>query len=271
VLPEVTQPIVTQSLTQSTLDFSQPTQRIRTGSKPKESFLKPIRRSAPAANVANATNAANEAVLLRQIQALPIVACIDNSDSDSNGPRPRSRKSYPRELKLSIVQWATSTYITKKDGSKKLITRYEAAKRMDLDEMTLKRWIDSRHKIASQRKNSRRGVNNPKKGQEDILELRLYSSFKAARAIGRQIDRRWFIRHAKAIYREQYPERILTKSNGKLEYLKFKFSNGWFQGFRRRFRISNRCRTKQGQKVPEDFRTKIQVSYYIALSYNRCN
>lgn len=264
VVPDVTQP-TTQSLTQSTLDFSRPTQRKRPGPKPTESFLAPIRRSAPAATIVNATNAANEAVLLRQIQALPTIAYDDDSDSDSNGPRPRrSRKSYPRELKLSIVQWATSTYITKKNGSKKLISRYEAAKRLKLDEITLKRWIENRHKIASQRRNSRRGVNNPKRGQEDALELRLYASFKAARALGRQIDRRWFIRHAKAIYREQYPERILT-NNGKLEYLKFKFSNGWFQGFRRRFRISNRCRTKQGQKVPEDFRPKIQAW----LQYNR--
>jgi hypothetical protein len=170
---------------------------------------------------------------------------------------------------LSIVQWATSTYVTDKDRSKKLISRYEAAKRMDLDDATLKRWIEDRHKIASQRRNSRRGINKCKRGQEDTLELKLYASFKSARALGRQVDRRWFIRYAKAIYREQYPERILTKSNGKLEYLKFKFSNGWFQGFRRRFRISNRCRTKQGQKVPEDFRPKIQVSYYTTLSCNR--
>jgi hypothetical protein len=92
LVPNVTQPIATQS----TLDFSQPTQRIRPGPKPKASFQKPIRRSAPAAAVANATNAANEAALLRQIQALPTTAYADDSNSDLNEPRPRcSRKSYP--------------------------------------------------------------------------------------------------------------------------------------------------------------------------------
>ena len=70
VVPDAAEPIVTQSLTQSTLDFSQPTQRTRPGSKPKTSFLTPIRRSAPAATIVNTTNAANEGVLLCQIQAL---------------------------------------------------------------------------------------------------------------------------------------------------------------------------------------------------------
>ena len=70
VVPDAAEPIVTQSLTQSTLDFSRPTQRIRPGPKPKASFLTPIRRSAPAATIVNTTNAANEGVLLCQIQAL---------------------------------------------------------------------------------------------------------------------------------------------------------------------------------------------------------
>ena len=58
-------PVVVPDVTQSTLDFSWPTQRIRPGPKPKASFLTPIRRSAPAATVVNATNTANEEVLLR--------------------------------------------------------------------------------------------------------------------------------------------------------------------------------------------------------------
>jgi hypothetical protein len=86
---DVTQPIVTQSLTQSTLDFSRPPQHRHPGPKPKESFLAPIRRSAPAATVANATNAVNEVALLRQVQALLTIAYANDSNSDSNGPRPR--------------------------------------------------------------------------------------------------------------------------------------------------------------------------------------
>ena len=41
-------------------------------------------------------------------------------------------------------------------------------------------------------------------------------------------------------------------------YHKFKFSNGWFQAFRKRWGISNRCRTKIAQKPPEDLREKIE-------------
>jgi len=69
----------------------------------------------------------------------------------------------------------------------KLITQYEAAQRMDITQKVLKDWINHRDRIAKQKKRSRRGILNPKKGQEDKMELRLYTEFKAARAISRQI------------------------------------------------------------------------------------
>jgi hypothetical protein len=74
-VPDVAQSTVTQALppttlTQSTIDLSWPTS-IRPGPKPKAFILAPVRGSAPPATaVVNATNAANEAMLLRQIMAL---------------------------------------------------------------------------------------------------------------------------------------------------------------------------------------------------------
>ena len=58
---------------------------------------------------------------------------------------------------------------------------------MDITQKVLKDWIDYRDRIARQKKRSRCSIINPKKGQEDKMELRLYAEFKAARAAGRQI------------------------------------------------------------------------------------
>ena len=68
----VTQALLPTTLTQSTIDFSQPT-GIRPSPKLKAPITAPIRRSSPPATaIVNATNAANEAALLRQVSALPV-------------------------------------------------------------------------------------------------------------------------------------------------------------------------------------------------------
>jgi hypothetical protein len=105
VAPVVAQSTVTQStLTQSTLDFSR-LASIRPGPKPTgRPFLTPIHRStAPATAIVNATNTANEAGLLHQVMALP-VQLIEDID-DLGACVVHKRRSYPRELKLSIMQW----------------------------------------------------------------------------------------------------------------------------------------------------------------------
>ena len=60
---------------------------------------------------------------------------------------------------------------------------------------------------------------------------------------------------------------MLRKENiARAEYIRFKFSNSWFQGFRRRFGVALRVKTKQAQKVLEAFCEKIQSW----LQFNRC-
>jgi len=51
---------------------------------------------------------------------------------------------------------------------------------MDITLTTLKRWFDTKDRIGRQKRRSRRSVAKPKRGQEDTLELRLYTQFKAA-------------------------------------------------------------------------------------------
>jgi hypothetical protein len=97
-------------------------------------------------------------------------------------------------------------------------------------------------------------------GREPHLEIKLNTRFKAERAIGRIISSTWFLKHAKAIYRELYPRRVSQdKVTGRFEYAFFSFSNSYFKGFKDRFHITLRCKTKQAQKPPEDFRAKIEA------------
>jgi hypothetical protein len=60
------------------------------------------------------------------------------------------------------------------------------------------------------------------------------------------------IRHAKQIYGELYPARVVTHESGKKTYLNFMFLAGWYNGFRRRYSISLRCGTKRAQKSLEE-------------------
>ena len=91
------------------------------------------------------------------------------------------------------------------------------------------------------------------------MEVELTRLFTLARQAGRTIGARWFRSNARQIYSRLYPQRMLRKENtGRVEYIGLKFSTSWFQGFRRRFGIALRVKTKQAQKVPEAFREKIQ-------------
>ena len=131
---------------------------------------------------------------------------------------------------MSVIQWAQSTYKTLPDGTRKLISKYDAAKRLRITATMLKNWIKNKLRIMDQTKHSRRGkVLGRRRGVEHVMETMLYAEFQAARAKGQQIGCRWFSRHAKAIYRKLYPNRIIY--NGptlRITYLNFKFSNGWF-------------------------------------------
>jgi len=122
----------------------------------------------------------------------------------------------------------------------------------------LRNWIRNRAKIAGQKKASRRAQEGNTKGKEHKIEQLLFKEFQEARQQGKAVRCQWFRRHAKALYRQQYPDRITQNpETQRLLYSGFKFSNGWFQSFCRRWRISNRCQTKTAQNPPEDYREKV--------------
>jgi hypothetical protein len=58
---------------------------------------------------------------------------------------------------------------------------------------------------------------------------------------------------------------VIVSETGKRSYLGFRFSTGWYAGFRRRYGISLRCGTKRAQKSPEQLAPVLQSW----LQYNR--
>jgi hypothetical protein len=195
--------------------------------------------------------------LVRQFAAIHAESLILNPDDPD---KVLTRNSYTRELKLAAIQYATTTLVTNKKGVTKLITVYAAAKNLQITYQMMKKWIQKKDEISGQKKGSRRGIGvHTQTGKEHAMELELMRLFTLARQAGRSVGARWFRSNARQIYSKLYPERILRKENTlRVEYLGFKFSASWFRGFRRRFGISLRAKTKQAQKVPEAFREKIQ-------------
>jgi hypothetical protein len=73
------------------------------------------------------------------------------------------------------------------------------------------------------------------------------------------------LRHAKKIYKELHPDRIIVHEAGKRLYVGFRFLAGWYTGFRRRYCISLRCSTKRAQRSLEELEPVLRNW----LQYNR--
>ena len=182
--------------------------------------------------------------------------------------RPQKRHSYPREYKLAAVEYFQTTWIRVAGGKKERITVRRAAWRLKIDRKSLRRWVANKQKIVAQPKGSRRARKaHNTNGRYHELEVKLYQEFMEARELGRKIDDKWLLRHAKAIFRTMYPHRVLRTDKGAYKYLDFRFSDGWFAAFKRRFNISLRAGTKRAQKSPDELAPTI-VNF---LQFNRRN
>jgi hypothetical protein len=177
--------------------------------------------------------------------------------NDLDGPR--TRRSYTREHKLAAITYATSTYVEDNNGNFALIKAYKAARSLFITQTMLKRWIGDFDKILAQTKGTRKNR---------VMEDRLAAEFLVVRGVGRAIGNRWFLRHARCIFESIHPERVHRPDNFIIPvYDGFKFSRGWFSGFKNRYNISLRRRTKLSQTAPEDVYDKIQSW----LQFNRRN
>lgn len=172
------------------------------------------------------------------------------------------RRSYTREFKLAVLRHYK--YGTQKNeaGEDVQISKYAVAKYHNVHTTLVARWIAEEEKITRQLKDTRRATSRPvgegSKAQEPELESQLYEQFLNRRAKRIRINQRWFMRTAKQIYQEQYPHRVIVNPDtGRRIFNGFTISTGWFEGFKRRKRISIRRITHVSQKDPEQLREKI--------------
>jgi hypothetical protein len=183
----------------------------------------------------------------------------DLEDSEDDYVPVHKRHAYSREHKLIAIDYFNTTWKELEDGTfERLSCRY-AARKLKITRKMLRSWVCNKEKILAQPKGtfrSRRQYALPKEAQ---LEDELDAEFDTARKKGRKVSKKWILRHARAIYARLYPHRVVTPENThKKVFLGFKFSTGWYNGFRKRKNISLRCGTKRAQKSPEELFPVIQ-------------
>ncbi|KAA6411263.1 MAG: hypothetical protein FRX48_04543 [Lasallia pustulata] len=170
----------------------------------------------------------------------------DDNPLDSDDEKPQRRISYTRENKLAAINFQAHTFRKQKNGALKQITTWEAAKSLGITPTMLKKWTKNRQSIMTLKKGQRKHTTGHV-AQEPRLEELLHKEFEEERKIDCTINLRWFMRTARRIYKELYPGRVTRNGNSQWIYAGFKFSNGWFQGFRRRYGVSVRAPTKRAQ------------------------
>jgi hypothetical protein len=103
------------------------------------------------------------------------------------------RCNYTREHKLAAIDFALNTWERLPNGTLGHISRYYAAKKLRVHQITLSRWIKNKQRILHLKKGATR-LRLSRVGKHPEMEKRLNSEFEAARSIGRQITHRWFLR-----------------------------------------------------------------------------
>jgi hypothetical protein len=188
-----------------------------------------------------------------------------DTDGDHRSRPKAKRNAYSREKKPATITYLELTDMPNpKEGPDAPwipITWSLASAKLEVDRKCLREWKGQKQRILRMKKGAKRG-------REPEMEVQLHKESVAARGEGQIISGRWFLVHAKAIYRRLYPRRISQDEvTGRFTYTLFSFSTTWFSGFRKRYRIKMRCKTKQAQNPREDFREKIEAW----LQFNRRN
>ena len=147
----------------------------------------------------------------------------------------RKRKSYTREEKLKIVRYYY-------ENGKNL---YQTCKKFSQNTRTVQRWLQAEEKIHDSKKGSMR-VKFERRAQHPEMEERLHREYKELRKKGLKVKGWWFRLRARQILSELQPE------------ANFCYSDTWFTGFKKRYRLSMRRATNTCQKEPADKCSAIQ-------------
>ena len=152
---------------------------------------------------------------------------------DSSTSEKRPRKSYTREFKLTVVNFYRANNL------------YQTSKKFSLNTKTILRWAGDEEKIKDAKKGSKHAV-HVRRAMYPEMETELYREYKALRKRGLKVKGFWFKTRAK-----QLLERIDPKAS-------FNFSDGSFDSFKKRYRISFRRSTNVCQKPADDKKSAVR-------------
>ena len=147
-----------------------------------------------------------------------------------------SRRSYTRETKLKVVRWYSIHGCN----------LYQTCKKFELNSKTVLRWSKDETKI----KHSKKGQKCVKFDRTALfpgMEDTSYEEYRSLRQRGVKVKGWWFKTRAKQLLQDTREEES-----------QFKFSNAWFSGFKRRYKIRLRRPTNKAQHIPTDKRELIQ-------------
>lgn len=149
----------------------------------------------------------------------------------------RKRKRYPREYKLkALILWQHGVVLKKEKRNDlgqptkpvwQRISQNQAASILEICPKQLREWKNSEKAILESMKGSRQ---NTRVGQAKWpeMEVQLHLEFKAARKIGRSVNRKWFERVGKRIFADLYPDQIgFDECRDSYVVFDCTFSDGW--------------------------------------------
>ena len=145
---------------------------------------------------------------------------------------PTKRYSYSREHKLAAIDYFQTTWRENKDGTHERLSNRYASRRLRITRKQLRDWVSKKDIIQNQKRGTFRSRKRSAPVKEPEMERLLNQKFEEARDQGRKISYRWMIRHAKNIYEQLHPDRVLQDEGGRKKiYLGFRFSSGWYNRF----------------------------------------
>lgn len=142
-------------------------------------------------------------------------------------------------------------------------TQWEASEIYGVPQTTISEWVRKQAQFESLSSSITCIPHTAILFQWPELESMLYCLFLESRERGQAVWPGWFRIQSFMIFRDLFPNADDDPICGPV----FRFSNGWFRGFLRRYRISFRCVTKKAQSFPEDYCQMI----HNWLQFNRRN
>ena len=155
-------------------------------------------------------------------QSATISQSVSSSQSATESVAKKSlRRAYSKEKKLAVLQYYHKCNCNK----------YKTCQKFGIAKPSLIRWIKSEELIRKGKKGAKRIGGGGRRPFWPDVEEKLVSEFKELRQKGLKVRHYWFATRSKQLMAELHPG------------VEFKFSQGWFDRFKARNKISLRRTT----------------------------